>query len=133
MIDGSRSNWPCSLVLDHHVLALDVAGFVEAFAERSVRGVLGRPVADEADDRHRWLLCTHRERPRRCRAAEKRDERAALHLRGHSITSSARPISGSGIVRPSVFAVLRLMILSTFVACWTGRSAGFSPFRIRPV
>jgi hypothetical protein len=28
---------------------------------------------------------------------------------------------------------LRLMISSTFVVCWTGRSAGFSPLRIRPV
>jgi len=50
----------------------------------------------------------------------------------HSITSSARPISGSGIVRPSVFAVLRLMIISTFVACWTGMSAGLAPLRMRP-
>src|SRR5262249_20679205 len=56
-------------------------------------------------------------------AAQQRDELAA----SHSITSSARPISGSGIVRPSVFAVLRLMIISTFVACWTGMSAGLSP------
>jgi len=36
------------VVLDHHVLALDVAGFVEAFAERSgmARGGIGRPTAD---------------------------------------------------------------------------------------
>src|SRR5262249_61408931 len=32
-----------------------------------------------------------REWPRRRRAAEQRDELPALHLRGHSITSSARP------------------------------------------
>ena len=51
----------------------------------------------------------------------------------HSITSSARPSSEGGTVRPSALAVLRLMISSTFVACWTGRSAGFSPLRIRPV
>jgi hypothetical protein len=35
----------------------------------------------------------------------------------HSITSSSRPSSVSGIVRPSAFAVLRLMISSTFVVC----------------
>jgi hypothetical protein len=46
------------VVLDHHVLAFDVAGFVEAFAERSgiAGGVLGGPAIDESDDRHR-LLC----------------------------------------------------------------------------
>ena len=38
-----------------------------------------------------------------------------------------------GTVRPSALAVLRLMTSSTFVACWTGRSAGFSPLRMRPV
>jgi len=50
----------------------------------------------------------------------------------YSITSSARPIKGSGIFNPSAFAVFRLMTNSTFVDCWTGRSAGFSPLRIRP-
>src|SRR5262245_27071853 len=64
------------------------------------------------------------------RAAEQRDELAPLH---HSITSSARPSSVIGKVMPSVLAVLRLMINSTFVACCTGRSAGFSPLRMRPV
>jgi hypothetical protein len=36
------------MVLDRHVLALDGAGFVEAFAERSAkaRGFLGRPGAE---------------------------------------------------------------------------------------
>jgi len=48
------------------------------------------------------------------------------------IISSARPSNESGTVRPRTLAVLRLTISSTFVACWTGRSAGFSPFRMRP-
>jgi len=51
----------------------------------------------------------------------------------YSITSSARPSSVIGNVRPSVFAVLRLMSSSIFVNCCTGRSAGFSPLRMRPV
>src|SRR5262249_33815030 len=51
----------------------------------------------------------------------------------HSITSSARPRSESGTSRPSALAVLRLMISSTLVDCCTGRSAGFSPLRMRPV
>ena len=56
--------------------------------------------------------------------------RTSLSRSLYSITSSARPISGSGMVRPSALAVFRLMINSTLVACWTGRSAGFSPLRI---
>src|SRR5216683_215011 len=74
-------------------------------------------------------LPARRKRPRHCRAAEKRDELAPFH----SITSSARTRIDVGIVMPSAFAVLRLTISSTLVACWTGKSAGFSPLRIRPV
>src|SRR6516165_12821086 len=50
----------------------------------------------------------------------------------YSITSSASASSLSGIWRPSAFAVLRLMLNSIFVACITGKSAGFSPLRMRP-
>jgi transposase len=50
----------------------------------------------------------------------------------YSITSSARASRVAGTSRPSVLAVLRLMNSSTFVTCWTGRSAGFSPLRMRP-
>ena len=34
-------------------------------------------------------------------------------------------------MKPSAFAVLRLITSSTLVLCWTGRSAGFAPLRIR--
>ena len=44
-----------------------------------------------------------------------------------------RPNNESGTVMPSAFAVLRLSTSSIFVDCWIGRSAGFSPLRIRPV
>ena len=53
-------------------------------------------------------------------------------FRLYSITSSAVVSSDGGIIRPSVFAVFRLMTNSNFVGCTTGRSAGFSPLRIRP-
>src|SRR5271156_734210 len=46
---------------------------------------------------------------------------------GYWVTSSAVANSVSGTVRPSALAVLRLMTSSSLVACWTGRSAGFSP------
>ena len=50
----------------------------------------------------------------------------------YSITSSARASSVGGISSPSALAVLRLMTRSNLVGCTTGRSAGFSPLRIRP-
>ena len=49
----------------------------------------------------------------------------------HSITSSVRASSEMGGSRPSALAVLRLMTNSNLVACWTGRSPGFSPLRMR--
>jgi len=118
-------------VFDRHVPALDIAGFHQALAKRGqeVCILFGRPCVQEADHRHRWLLRACRERPRGRRATEQRDERAPVP---HSITSSARPRSGSGTVRPSVLAVLRLMINSSLAACWTGRSLGLAPLRIWP-
>src|SRR6516225_6631358 len=50
-----------------------------------------------------------RERPRNRCAAEQRYELAALQLRDHSITSSARASSAGGTSRPSILAVLRLI------------------------
>jgi len=49
----------------------------------------------------------------------------------HSITSSARASSVGGTLRPSALAVFRLITSSNFVGPWTGRSAGFSPLRMR--
>src|SRR5262249_46245699 len=51
----------------------------------------------------------------------------------YSITSSAATSSLSGTVRPSILAVSALMTSSNFVDCITGRSAGFTPLRMRPV
>jgi hypothetical protein len=50
----------------------------------------------------------------------------------YSITSLARPTSGSEKVRPSALAVFRFMMNSTLEICSTGRSAGLSPLRILP-
>src|SRR5260221_1064484 len=60
------------------------------------------------------LLCARRERPHYCRAAEQRDELAALHLRGHSMTSSARASKVGGTSRPIVLAAFRLITSSNF-------------------
>ena len=58
---------------DPHVLALDIASILEALPERAqtLRGRFKRSGVEEADHRHRRLLGSHGERPRR---------RAALQL-----------------------------------------------------
>ena len=73
------------------------------------------------------LLRTSRKRPREGRAADKGDELAALH----SITSSAVARSDGAMVTPSALAVFRLIAISNSVGCWTGKSLGLAPFRMR--
>src|SRR5262249_49643777 len=58
-----------------------------------------------------------------------RDELAPFH----SITSSARASRVGGTTSPNVLAVCRLMTSSNLVARRTGRSAGLSPLRMRPL
>src|SRR6516225_4085403 len=103
-----RKCWePIELILrpaefDSDVMAVDEPRFLQAIAEcrYSVNCVGSSCCLKESDHRHRCLLRTRRERPRR-RAADERDECAPLHLRGHSITSSARASSVAGISMPS--------------------------------
>src|SRR5262245_35158868 len=97
-------------VLDRNVPALDEACFLQALAQHSH---VMLPAWQEPHHRHRWLLRARCKRPGGRGAAEQRDELAAVH----SITSSARPSSVIGKVRPSVLAVLRLMTSSTFTDC----------------
>jgi hypothetical protein len=52
-------------------------------------------------------------------------------LRSYSITSSARASSMAGISRPIALAALRLITVANLVGACTGKSAGFSPFRMR--
>jgi hypothetical protein len=49
----------------------------------------------------------------------------------HSITSSAATSSLCGTVSSNDLAVLRLMINSSFVGCWTGSPAGLVPRKSR--
>src|SRR5262249_21760594 len=119
---------------DCYIVAFDVTGLLEALAKsaQSVPHRVGRPGVEEGDHRHCRLLRARRERPRkrrRRRAAEQLDELAPA---SHSITSSARPSNGSDKPSPSALAVFMLMTSSTFVACCTGSSAGFSPLSSRP-
>jgi hypothetical protein len=52
-------------------------------------------------------------------------------IRTYSITWSARAIRVGGTVIPSALAVLMFTTSSYLAGTWTGRSAGFAPFRIR--
>jgi hypothetical protein len=51
----------------------------------------------------------------------------------HSITSSAVASREGGTVRPSILAVWALMTSSSLLTCTTGKSAGLTPLRMRPV
>src|SRR5450759_998096 len=112
------------MVFDRDALALDVASFAYALPKCGLEVLIPFERADihETDNRHRRLLRPRSERPRSHRAAEKRDELAPLH----AINSSARASSAGGTVRPSALAVFMLIVSSTLVDCWTGKSAGFS-------
>jgi hypothetical protein len=65
------------------------------------------------------------------RFVPKADSCAAANDDDYSITSSAWASMAGGTVRPSAFAVLRLMTNSNLVDCCTGRFAGCSPLRMR--
>src|SRR5262249_46188716 len=128
-----QRRYPMDLILtpavfDRDVLALDMAGILKALAEcaYTVRLSIGRTRVDDANHRQRRLRGARRDWPRDRRAAEQRDERAALH----SITSSARSRIAVGSSSPIALAVLRLTTNSNFVACSIGKSPAFAPFRI---
>src|SRR5262249_13580664 len=92
---------------------------------RSFNATIGRD--DYHDHRKRTLLRASHYGPRGRRAAEQRDERAAVH----SITSSARADKLSGTSIPICLAVFRFITNSNLLDCMTGKSAGLSPLRIR--
>src|SRR5262245_11997866 len=103
-------------IVDADVAAVAPAELFERLPER-------RQSANPA-----WLLRVRRGHRPSHRAPEQRHE---LAPRNHSITSSARASSVAGTSRPSDAAVFKLITSSCFVGAWTGRSAGFSPFRMR--
>src|SRR6266478_3918410 len=133
---GRQRRQPIHLILgpavfDRPGLALDIAALLQGLAKcaQIVRVRVRRCGAEEPDHRHRRLLRTHGERPHGCRAAEQGYKLPPLH----SITSSARASSVGGTSRPRTLAVCKLMMSSNLVARRIGRSAGFSPLRMRPV
>src|SRR5262249_1346487 len=110
------------------VLAVDKTAFFQTAAKYvdQIRRFLRCTRAEKADYWYVRRLRERRERQRRC-AADKGYELAPPH----SITSSVVASHACGTVKPSAFAVLRLITVSYLVGACTGRSAGFSPLRTR--
>src|SRR5262249_1239611 len=130
--DVGDAHWPCirPAIVDRDDAALDPSERTQSLDKRS------RPWSPERSVRThkpngrqlRCLLRARHTRPSGCRAAEQRDELAALH----SITSSALASSVAGTLRPSILPVSALMTSSNLDGCTTGKSAGFAPLRMRP-
>src|SRR5215470_7864784 len=86
-------------ILNDEASSLVISEFPETIAQGVEIGVDRRGYCLQHTDAPGRLLRARRERPR-CRTAEQRDELASPH----SISSSARPERGSGMVMPSVLA-----------------------------
>src|SRR6266481_5093850 len=83
---------------------------------------------DQSSPDHHIRLATHGRSIQRCQYRTHAVQQTSI--RTYSITSSARASSVGVRVRPSAFAVLRLITSWNWVGCWTGRSEGFAPFKI---
>src|SRR5215471_19027465 len=96
---------------------------------------------DRRDRLHAWILRivgastapTSMALPCRWRSRPQHQKRtyAAQQKRRYSITSSAVASNDGGMVRLRAAAAFRLMASSYLLGAWTGRSAGFAPFRMR--
>jgi hypothetical protein len=85
------------MIFDRHIVALDSIGFAQALAEcaETAHHQVRRFGAEEPDHWHRRLLRACRKRSYHRRAAQKRDELAALQLiELHPVTARLRPIAG---------------------------------------
>src|SRR6516164_8199287 len=82
---------------------------------------------ENCDPSHRsvFVLCARHERTCGHGSDDNCDKLSAPKT--HWITSSARAISEGGRLRPSAFAVFRLITSSILVGCTTGGSEGFAP------
>src|SRR5262249_42443315 len=107
-------------VFNRHVLTLDITSFLQALKKRDSEVlvvIISGLSAEEPDHRHRHLLRPRGHRPRR-RASQPCYECPPFH----SITSSARTRTESGMVKPSTLAALRLTTSSNVLGCLTGKS-----------
>ena len=116
-------------IVDRRVLHLIEIWLECAVEETDDRGRKTRTT--EAKDRRRGI-------PQGSRPADLRDsrlqaKRPAIKAPAASqrTTSSARDKRLPGTATPSARAVFRLISSSNFCGCWTGRSAGLAPLKIR--
>src|SRR5437016_3054063 len=118
-------------VLDQEIHALVQAAFPqsrpEGLPQMSLVGVRGFVPQDANAVHLPGLLPLGDDRNGEEAARDSAEEGPPMH---YWMTSSARPSSDGGIVRPSAFAVFRLMTRSNFVGCSMGRSPGLAPLRI---
>src|SRR5262249_13849931 len=119
-------------VLDDIVPTLDISEVMEPPDEGIARGSGGgaswgsvTQIADPPNSPTLLRLGTKRRGEQA--TSHTTDEGAPVH---HSITWSAWRSSDGGIVKPSTFAVFRLMTSSKVDVCSIGWSPGFAPFRI---
>src|SRR5262249_30169205 len=114
-------------IFNRNVATFDIASLLQALPSGAEHSIIELSACKQADQRHAGRLRARRERPRRYCA----DERHELAAAAHSITSSARASNVGGTIKPSALAVLRLIVSSYLVGCWTGSSATLAPLRIR--
>src|SRR5262245_46706042 len=95
-------------IFDRDILALDIAGFIQALTERGREGHIARScrAVEKPDHRNRRLLPARRERPRRDDATEQRDELAppikkltAHETAAAGLSSTEKPSSARRLTR----------------------------------
>ena len=145
---GRQRRQPIDLILgpavfDRHVLALDIAGVLEALAKsaQTVRERVRRSGVEKPDHRHRRLLRARRERPRRRRAAEQRAQAptSSSNLKCHDCCDDAFSPGRSAVARSTARALAQVRSahrLCRFAALARsrvrdGRGAGGSEASIR--
>jgi hypothetical protein len=102
----------------------------EAIAEAVQRPTMKFVVTKTADQLD--LQALHRVRERLVRRSHlcQKSGHSAEFIQSPHWRVPAASVAGRG---QGPLAVLRLMISSSFTACWIGKSEGFSPLRRRPV
>src|SRR6516164_7739343 len=128
---GMGGRWRFGAPLQVAALAAgDVTEFAHAL-RKSAEVSIGRRLRTPNEIGDQWPLGSHLRDPAH-RPQHRNNSKAADELAPvHSITSSARASTLGGMSRRSALAVLRLITSSYLVGAWTGRSAGFSPLRMR--
>jgi hypothetical protein len=116
-------------ILDVDVALVDISSALETAEKRGpvIGSLLLRPRGEKTHYRTAALLLRRRrERPTDCGSDSRRKLRRLIRSPRRRGRGGWAGSSGRGPL-----AVLRLMERSNLIGCWTGRSAGFAPFKIR--